>query len=228
MSIRQVAESTKLSVRVLLALEERRVDDLPPGIYRRAAVRAYAREVGLDAEATLLAYLREYPDQLPPPGRAMATLIDRGTPSPWPRLFRWLGVVVPAVAAVAYLVLAFGLPGGHLATAEAERRVAAPVDTRLAQRVSYVDASRVALTLTSTAPTRVTIVSDGDTSDDRVLEPGTALTISFRVSVEIRAASGASVLVGMPGAPGRPVGASAGPQTLRLTRETYADALRLR
>ena len=68
LSYRQIADTTKLSVHVIRALEEERVSALPPGIYRRALVRAFAEEVGLDPEATLKAYLLESPDDLPAPG----------------------------------------------------------------------------------------------------------------------------------------------------------------
>ena len=56
---------------VLTALEQDRIAQLPGGIYRRAIVRAFAREVGVDAEATLRTFLEQYPDEVPvaAPGR---------------------------------------------------------------------------------------------------------------------------------------------------------------
>ena len=49
-SLREIADSTKISVRFLAALENDRLDVLPGGIFRRAFVREYARHLGLDAE----------------------------------------------------------------------------------------------------------------------------------------------------------------------------------
>ena len=69
-TLRDVADVTKLGVRTLDALERNQIDRLPPGIFRRSVVRAYAREIGLDPEATLLAFLERHPDNLPPPGSA--------------------------------------------------------------------------------------------------------------------------------------------------------------
>ena len=66
-SLRQIADATKLSVRILDALERGKMAFLPGGIYRRSIVRSYAREIGLDPESTLRDFLREYPDDLPPP-----------------------------------------------------------------------------------------------------------------------------------------------------------------
>jgi cytoskeleton protein RodZ len=53
MSLQQVAATTKISARVLEALERNDPSKLPGGIFSRAFVRAYAKEVGLDPEATV-------------------------------------------------------------------------------------------------------------------------------------------------------------------------------
>lgn len=65
LSLRQIADATKQSVRNLSALENNRVAQLPGGIYRRSIVRAYAAHVGLDPEGTLRSFLQQYPDDVP-------------------------------------------------------------------------------------------------------------------------------------------------------------------
>lgn len=75
-SLRDLAETTKLGVRTLEALERNQTERLPPGIFRRSVVRAYAREVGLDPEQTLKAFLTRHPDNLPPPGVTTGPLAD--------------------------------------------------------------------------------------------------------------------------------------------------------
>jgi cytoskeletal protein RodZ len=65
-SLRQIADTTKLSLRSLEALEAEKIARLPGGIYRRAIVRMYAREVGLEPEVILREFLSQYPDELPP------------------------------------------------------------------------------------------------------------------------------------------------------------------
>ena len=52
-SLRQIANATKISVAVLEALERNDISKLPGGIFGRAFVRSYAIEVGLDPEATI-------------------------------------------------------------------------------------------------------------------------------------------------------------------------------
>jgi cytoskeleton protein RodZ len=50
MSLREIASATKISVFVLEALERNDFSRLPGGLFSRAFVRAYAREVGLEPE----------------------------------------------------------------------------------------------------------------------------------------------------------------------------------
>jgi len=68
-SLRQVANVTRITVRALEAVERNDFSRLPGGIFTRAFVRAYAEEVGLDPEATL----REFLAQCPEDGAAIPT-----------------------------------------------------------------------------------------------------------------------------------------------------------
>lgn len=60
-SLRQIANSTKISVGVLEALERNDISKLPGGIFGRAFVRSYAIEVGLDPEATIQDFIANFP-----------------------------------------------------------------------------------------------------------------------------------------------------------------------
>ena len=59
-SLRQIAETTKISVAALEALERNDPSRLPGGIFSRAFVRSYAAEVGLDPEATVREFLERF------------------------------------------------------------------------------------------------------------------------------------------------------------------------
>ena len=52
-SLRDIANTTKISVSALEALEQNDVTELPGGIFTRAFLRSYASEVGLDPEETV-------------------------------------------------------------------------------------------------------------------------------------------------------------------------------
>lgn len=64
-SLRQIADTTKISVPALDALERNDISRLPGGIFSRAFVRAYAREVGLDAEQTVRDFIEQFPGEGP-------------------------------------------------------------------------------------------------------------------------------------------------------------------
>src|SRR6478752_5770266 len=53
-SLREIANATKISVRALEALERNDISHLPGGIFSRSFVRAYAAEAGLDPDETLV------------------------------------------------------------------------------------------------------------------------------------------------------------------------------
>lgn len=60
-SVRQIANQTKISVAALEALERNDISRLPGGIFSRAFVRSYAVEVGLDPEATIQEFIAQFP-----------------------------------------------------------------------------------------------------------------------------------------------------------------------
>lgn len=61
-SLREIADATKISVGVLEALERNDISKLPGGIFGRGFVRSYASEVGLDPEATIQDFIAQFPN----------------------------------------------------------------------------------------------------------------------------------------------------------------------
>ncbi len=58
-SLEQIAESTKISVRSLEAIERGEFAKLPGGIYNTSYIRQYARAIDYDESAILAVYARE-------------------------------------------------------------------------------------------------------------------------------------------------------------------------
>lgn len=68
-SLAQIAESTKISVRSLEAIERGEFAKLPGGIYNTSYIRQYARAIDYDESAILAEYAREMrPAQQEPAG----------------------------------------------------------------------------------------------------------------------------------------------------------------
>src|SRR5687768_14001028 len=61
-SLRAVADETKIKVSLLEGLEADDLSFWPQGLFRRAYVRAYARAVGLDAEPIVREFVEKYPE----------------------------------------------------------------------------------------------------------------------------------------------------------------------
>jgi len=56
-SLDAISATTKISNRMLRAIEDERFDQLPGGVFNKGFVRAYARQVGLDEEEAVADYL---------------------------------------------------------------------------------------------------------------------------------------------------------------------------
>ncbi|MGC1225059.1 MAG: helix-turn-helix domain-containing protein [Candidatus Sulfotelmatobacter sp.] len=56
-TLEAISNTTKISTRMLRALEEQKFEQLPGGVFNKGFVRAYARQVGLDEEQAITDYL---------------------------------------------------------------------------------------------------------------------------------------------------------------------------
>jgi cytoskeletal protein RodZ len=70
-SLQQIAEATKISLRCLEAIEHGDFRKLPGGIYNTSYIRQYARAIDYDESAILAVYHREMPpaDTPQPPAK---------------------------------------------------------------------------------------------------------------------------------------------------------------
>jgi len=106
-SLRQIANATKISVGALEALERNDISRLPGGIFSRAFVRSYAIEVGLDPESTIQEFIAQFPNDSVTQGHPSSDRVedheavesDQKTAG----TFLWLAVIsVPVAIALMY------------------------------------------------------------------------------------------------------------------------------
>jgi cytoskeleton protein RodZ len=130
LSLRQIANATKISMMTLEALERNDLKRLPGGIFTRAFVRSYALEVGLDPEQAIEEFMGLFPHENVTQGHPTTTQIedhesvesDRRMASTFLRLIL---ISVP----VAVFVIYFAIHGRRIdapAPAPAVRKQAAP------------------------------------------------------------------------------------------------------
>lgn len=176
-SLRDMADATKISLRFLDALEKGKVDQLPGGLFARAFVRQYAKFLGLDAEKIVSEFLFEHGE---------SGLPERPAPSPRPSSL--------AVHRGFLLFLAVAVAGGVLtwkrlgAARDAEEpltqgpvlpaviqptdRVYPPPPSIGSQSVSIESRDGITLSLTAQADCWVLAEADGATVLNRVLASG--------------------------------------------------------
>ncbi len=234
-SLRHIADTTKLTVSTLQALERGNVSRLPGGIYRRAIVRSFAREVGLDPEETLQAFLVQHPDDLPPPASARvsdSTIVDVEPRTPRRGLLqfavRFFGAAVPVLAGFYYF-------GGHTtpsssAPKKAENsRPARPTDVWSPEIVPAGGFSEapppavhpvvVRLTASSTCVLRLT--ADGRIVLARTIEAGEQIEIELSDELLLSGDDAGAVQFSVNGQAGRLLGQAGEPLDVRIGRDDY-------
>ncbi len=80
-TLEQISASTKISTRLLQALEEEKFNQLPGGIFNKGFVRAYARCIGLDEDQAVADYLDASGESAPLRIEAVAEP-ERSAPEP--------------------------------------------------------------------------------------------------------------------------------------------------
>lgn len=79
MSLEEIAQTTRIPLKMLLHIEEDAIDALPGEVFARGFLKSYARSVGLDADDVLARYgeRRDAADMAPAPMTAI-TPPERG------------------------------------------------------------------------------------------------------------------------------------------------------
>ena len=108
-TLRQIADATKISVSQLEALERNDISRLPGGIFSRAFVRSYAAEIGVDPEQTVRDFLSQFPHDSINLGspHVIVDELGPGIRRLQPRALMLLGTVVLVVAAILLWSLSF-------------------------------------------------------------------------------------------------------------------------
>jgi len=106
-SLRQIANATKISIAALDALERNDISRLPGGIFSRAFVRSYAVEVGLDPETTIQEFIAQFPNDSVTAGHPTSDGVEDHEAVESERrtagTFLWLALVsIPVAAALVY------------------------------------------------------------------------------------------------------------------------------
>lgn len=223
-TLRQIANATKISVSALEALERNEISRLPGGIFSRAFVRSYAVEVGLDPETTIQDFISQFPHDSVTQGHPTSAQIedhealesDRRTASTFLRL---IALAVPVAAVMLYLGTTGRLttrrhasePPGAQAPAAFSPAVPPPALVPMAPATPAPPADaapvdRLTVALSTTRPCWVSATVDGQKLFERTLQPGDRQNLEVRRELLIRAGDASAVALTINGVAARPLG----------------------
>lgn len=231
LSIRQVAETTKLSTRVIEALEGGRISSLPEGIYRRGIVRSVAREVGLDPEQTLREFSGANPDALPPPAAAVVEVAPTGSGRSFQRALAFVGAILPLLAGVVH----FGWPATRPSDVppvnlSRSTRTADGWRPEIVPAGGFSEAPPplprpVVVTLTISSKCQLRIVADGRVMLGRSMEQGETLAVELGNELVLLGDNAGAVQFSINGQAGRLLGQPGDGLSVRIGRDDYEDFL---
>jgi len=174
-SLREIADDTKISMRFLEALEQDRVDVLPGGIFRRTFVRQYARHLGLDAERLVAEFVYTHGEEQP----SVSPRAPEGKSLPLGTLLSVGGLLVLGI--LSFAKSRSRNPEEHSAAlaTPAVTLPADPVYPAMVPAVQAQPAERQNLTLTLSARENCWVAAqvDGQPVLNRVLNEGETATI---------------------------------------------------
>lgn len=253
-SLREIANKTKITVSALEALERNDFSRLPGGIFSRAFVRSYATEVGLDPEETIQEFLAQFPrDASVSAGHPRAAEPEDGEALESDRriamtFLRLVGISIPLIGIVLY----FSSGVRHRSPAEPPSTMTPPPAASVEQPAEVppaapavasdatADASarpdvpaaepatatdQLTVVLSAARPCWVSATVDGIRAFDRLLQPGDERTLDVRRELLLTAGDAAALSITLNGAPAKPLGRSGEVVTARFNLANFKDYL---
>lgn len=219
-TLRQIADKTKLSMVALEALERDDISKLPGGIFTRGFVRSYAAEIGLDPEQTVREFIEHFPHDWVTAGSPHVRQDDDGQVESDSRR-RMLAFVVGGVLLVAALV---GLllvwesspqDGGAPSDPSAEPLSGAPP----------LGAEPMVFEVVVTALLILEVVVDGARRESRSVETGERLVFTVEREITLAASDAGAVQLSIDNQPAVTLGAVGEARSVRIDRSNVGAFL---
>ncbi len=231
LSLRQVADATKLSVRAIELLERDSVSGLPGGIYRRSIIRSVAREVGLNPEQLLTEFTTLHPDDLP--AMPSCELAEPKAVTSFNKVLTVVSAVLPMAAGLLYFALPMmrDMVSDETTPVAQERRVD-PLHSEIIPIGGFKDTSLpstrpvpVVVTFTISSRCQLRVVADGNEVVGRMVEAGETLPIELGEELLLQGDNASAVQFSINGQAGRQLGEPGDVLSARIGRDDYQDFL---
>jgi cytoskeletal protein RodZ len=234
LSLRDIANTTKISTAALHAIERNDFARLPGGVFSRAYVRAFAEAVGLDADELTREYRARFETEIP----AEPLLRHEAD---WKHRLR-LACRFPAVILAIVGILICGsliLDRGQVPDEASDGRMLSAAEADLPDDTAQTDdsdgtedvafanaavadirAPSLRLELRTKGPCWVSAVADGERVVYRLMQPGERTLVEARVAITLRVGDAGAVGYSINGATGRPLGRNGEAVTVRITNDS--------
>ena len=236
-TLRQIANITKIAVPALEAIERDDPRKLPGGIFGRSFVRAYARELGLDGDEIAREFFSQFPDLAEPEEsgdqgaardkreRAVALLSIAGVVIPVVALAIWFYAgrtqvqerPLPA-ARVAAVSTAVPAPAPARATVDAVPAVGSVSDEATVE-------GPLTLHVTARAKCWVSVVADGREVFSRMFAAGDAESVRADSELRVKVGDAGAVSLRLNGSPMRAIGTAGQVVSIRIDPSTASQWL---
>lgn len=254
-SLRQIANATKISVAVLEALERNDISRLPGGIFSRAFVRSYAIEVGLDPEKTIQEFIAQFPNDSVTAGHPTSEPVEDNEALESERrmagTFLWLiAISVPIAGTLLYFATAGrrvereapppvtvaapvpeskSAPSSPPPVAEPASAVSpAPAAAPPPPPAAEVTGEHLTVSLTARRPCWVSATVDGQKAIERLLQTGEQKSIDVRREMVLTVGDASAIALTFNGAEARPLGKAGEVVTARVNLTNFKDYLQVR
>jgi cytoskeleton protein RodZ len=231
LTLRQVADQTKIQQWILAAIERDDLSQVPGGVFIRGYLMSFARAVGLDGERIWAEYRAEMP---------IATVEPDPVPVPRqiPYVGPWTLIRVAAIMLVAIVIwrnatrsnpdIAAPQPSAPQERATDVVPAAAPTKGTAREAVAAVDSDRVApsttplqLRLHATSEVWLQAKVDGEQRVYRLVMPGEDVSLDARREIALRVGDASAVTFTINGAPGQPLGGPGVVRDIVISPDTY-------
>ena len=233
LSLAAIADSTKIPIHTLEAIERNDFARLPGGLFRRAFIRAYATEVDLDGDALA----SEYHEMVEIDRAALAMAASAAARKRVSRRRSWRSAAAGAGVLLGAWLASTIIGGLRQPDGPAPPPIENPIEsvpTRTrgpatsgggaetsagAGTIRRPDALPLRLEIRADRHCWVSAFADGKRLLYRVLLPGESSLIEAREAIDLRLGDAGALTYVINGAPGRPLGGSGEVVSTRITTE---------
>ena len=237
LTIRDIANTTKISTAALNAIEHNDFARLPGGVFSRAYVRAFATEVGLDADELTREYRARFETEIAagplPPHKA--GWYERVRPNyRLPAVLVTVGILIGGTVILKRVQIPHEFPDERSTLNAVEADLpedTAPTDERDATEevalanaaVGETGAQSLRLEIRLNGPCWVSAVADGERVVYRLMQPGERTLVEARSVITLRVGDAGAFAYSINGATGRPLGRNGEVVTVRITNENLGS-----